>query len=209
MEKQILEFLRAGLVRIGPGVKEIIIQPESSGEQSLPPLRLIFQDTIHFHPEIPPKLQEFLFTILETYRALGQKEYLRRAKLEKDVRPPIPLGRDQELLRRVLELRGAKIPTELIQTVKVEFSDPPSSVHKILKKLKESRRIRSHVKLERDSLALREQKPKPVRVRKEEHSWERVIGQLVKEGYLPRPISHQALKKLLSKKFPWVDWSKL
>lgn len=213
LDDVVFQLLRSGLVGVGPGEIELSVSPSQANGQH-PPLsvRLVFQIITSVHPDLPEPLKEFLFTLIESYRALGQRDYLSRGGLEKGVLPPIPLGRDQELLLRVLELREADQQlAELNAEPGKEYEEfeEPATVHEILRVMRKKRQIHSPRRLEKDSLALSELSIKPKRVRKEKNSWNAVIKKLVKERLLSYPISHQALKKMLNKKFPWIDWDKV
>lgn len=176
-----------------------------------------------FHPELPRWAVAYFSNILETYRALGQKEYLKRVGLAEGVLPSIPIGRDQELLERVLVLRGCQpLVAESLSdpSEETENTDQAKTVIEIIDELRLKRRVRSFEQIREYSRKIEERirldkalrsssKQQAPRVRKAKGAWRQVIRILVKEGLMERPISHQAFKKMLKKKFPWIEWDKL
>jgi len=171
-----------------------------------------------FHPELPDWALEYFSVIVESYRATGQRGYLIRCGLGEGVSKPIKIGRDKDLFKKVLELREVKQALSDSEEIGFDLtgaSGEAGSVHQILKELRQRGRIRSPRKLERQGLELKRQlelrksRQKTKRARKENKPWHMVIRQLVQEGLLSGPISHQALKKKLTKKFPWFNWSEI
>lgn len=168
-----------------------------------------------FHPELPEWAVAFFSEILESYRALGQREYLRRVGLDTGVLPPITL-QEQKLLERVLALRGCQ--DTLVGSLSepregTETAGKANTVIGILEELRLKRRIRSFEQIREYSRKIEERKLnskiQKSRVRKQRGSWGQVIRILVKEGLLEKPISPQGFKKMLRKKFPWIDWDKV
>jgi predicted NAD-dependent protein-ADP-ribosyltransferase YbiA (DUF1768 family) len=75
--------------------------------------------------------------------------------------------------------------------------------------LEKSRRIVTDEMLQNAMRLSKAKEKMQTRVRQERRSWDWVITQLVKEGLLPKKISHQALKKMLKNRYPDWPWDEV
>lgn len=105
---------------------------------------------------------------------------------------------------KVLELRGVKedddsfelaiandqFPANLAEMVEKSKKIPVTD--KILKNAKRKKRTNRKIK-----------------TRKDFAPWDWVIEKLVEEGFLPKKISRQALKRLLKNRYPYYPWDEV
>lgn len=217
-----VKALRSGLLRGLPAESRrpgFLLVFDSTGEYAK-----VLPGAGDFHPELPPWAENHFVEWLQIQRLRKEgRETLRETKvvgLETGMKRPKDFSEIEcwELIRRrVLELRGTKDEENEVNEVDddddmspaMANESPPYTLAEIQEELRDRMRVTSEMieNAKQQYKAGTEKKRK--RTRKNSAPWDSVIEKMVNEGLLTKKISHQAIKKMLKRRWPNYPWDEI